>query len=105
MEESKHSLKLRAETSINFLKSENEALRRLSGNSSFLRIDSQKQLKEEAGGSYCETPKRQKLEDSSNKTLNISDTEFVPPSPWEWRKVKGEVSLVVKRYLKLVYFY
>lgn len=98
MGDSKNSLRARAETSINFLRSDTEALRRQSSNNSFLRRDSQRQsaVNEESGGSYCETPKRQKLDDTSSKTLNNSDTEFVPPSPWEWRRVKGEVCLIFR---------
>ncbi|XP_076226270.1 mitotic arrest-deficient 1 [Nomia melanderi] len=37
------------------------------------------------------SPKRPRLDDSINSTLNRSETETVPGSPWEWRRLKGEV--------------
>lgn len=37
------------------------------------------------------SPKRPRLDDSSNSTLNKSETDIVPGSPWEWRRLKGEV--------------
>ena len=37
------------------------------------------------------SPKRPRLDDSSNSTLNKSETDVVPGSPWEWRRLKGEV--------------
>ncbi|XP_076294656.1 mitotic arrest-deficient 1 isoform X2 [Lasioglossum baleicum] len=37
------------------------------------------------------TPKRPKLDDSANATLNMSETETAPGSPWEWRRLRGEV--------------
>lgn len=37
------------------------------------------------------SPKRPRLDDSSNSTLNKSETDTVPGSPWEWRRLKGEV--------------
>ncbi|XP_043251139.1 mitotic spindle assembly checkpoint protein MAD1 isoform X1 [Colletes gigas] len=36
------------------------------------------------------TPKRRRLDDSIN-TSKDSDTKSVPNSPWEWRRLKGEV--------------
>ncbi|XP_054004659.1 mitotic spindle assembly checkpoint protein MAD1 isoform X1 [Hylaeus anthracinus] len=36
------------------------------------------------------TPKKRKLDDSNTSILNKSDTD-VPCSPWEWRRLKGEV--------------
>ena len=37
------------------------------------------------------SPKRPRLDDSSNSTLIKSETDVVPGSPWEWRRLKGEV--------------
>ncbi|XP_076761521.1 mitotic arrest-deficient 1 [Xylocopa sonorina] len=37
------------------------------------------------------TPKRPRMEESSNSTLSKNETENVPTSPWEWRRLKGEV--------------
>ncbi|XP_076644642.1 mitotic arrest-deficient 1 isoform X1 [Halictus rubicundus] len=37
------------------------------------------------------TPKRPRLDDSANATLNKSETEPAPGSPWEWRRLRGEV--------------
>ena len=37
------------------------------------------------------SPKRPRLDDSSNSTLNKSEADIVPGSPWEWRRLKGEV--------------
>ncbi|KAK2582197.1 hypothetical protein KPH14_004550 [Odynerus spinipes] len=39
------------------------------------------------------SPKRPRLDDSttSNSTLNKSESDPVPGSPWEWRRLKGEV--------------
>ncbi|XP_076249676.1 mitotic arrest-deficient 1 isoform X2 [Calliopsis andreniformis] len=37
------------------------------------------------------SPKRPRLDDSCNSTLNKSETDAVPGSPWEWRRMKGEV--------------
>ncbi|KOC68502.1 Mitotic spindle assembly checkpoint protein MAD1 [Habropoda laboriosa] len=39
----------------------------------------------------CISPKRPRLDESSNSTLNRSETDNVPGSPWEWRRLKGEV--------------
>ena len=36
------------------------------------------------------TPKRRRL-DSDSSALNKSETEIAPGSPWEWRRLKGEV--------------
>ncbi|XP_076623924.1 mitotic arrest-deficient 1 [Colletes latitarsis] len=36
------------------------------------------------------TPKRRRLDDSINSSKD-SDTKTVPNSPWEWRRLKGEV--------------
>ena len=36
------------------------------------------------------TPKRPRLDESENSTLS----ESVPKSPWEWRRLKGEVKLI-----------
>ena len=41
-----------------------------------------------------ETPKRLRLDDLANTSvLNISASDPVPGSPWEWRKMKAEVNL------------
>lgn len=37
------------------------------------------------------SPKRPRLSDSNNSNLNRSETENIPGSPWEWRRLKGEV--------------
>ncbi|CAK9811320.1 Mitotic spindle assembly checkpoint protein MAD1 [Anthophora plagiata] len=37
------------------------------------------------------SPKRPRLDESGNSTLNRSETDNVPGSPWEWRRLKGEV--------------
>lgn len=37
------------------------------------------------------SPKRPRLDDSSNSTLNKSEIDTAPGSPWEWRRLKGEV--------------
>lgn len=38
------------------------------------------------------SPKRPRLDDSeNNSTLNRSDIDSAPSSPWEWRRLKGEV--------------
>lgn len=66
---------------------------RSSSNSFSFRRDSVQRLStaNEVGESLSETPKRQKLDDSANGVLNKTDSE-IPGSPWEWRKMKGEVS-------------
>ena len=44
-----------------------------------------------------ETPKRQKFENSVDSVLNKSDLDgTIPGSPWQWRKMKGEVSKMEK---------
>ncbi|XP_011502021.1 PREDICTED: mitotic spindle assembly checkpoint protein MAD1 [Ceratosolen solmsi marchali] len=40
---------------------------------------------------FLETPKRQKLDDSSNGTSSHNIAESVPGSPWEWRRMRGEI--------------
>lgn len=82
---------------IKDLRSETEAYRRSSSSSnSFpLRRDSQlhRASTSKQEESLHETPKRPKLDDTAvNGSLNKSDAESVPGSPWEWRKMKGEVS-------------
>lgn len=42
-----------------------------------------------------ETPKRPKMEDSINGSLNVSE---IPGSPWEWRRMKGEVSQILSSF-------
>ncbi|XP_078045428.1 mitotic arrest-deficient 1 [Augochlora pura] len=37
------------------------------------------------------SPKRPKLDDSANSTSSRSETEIAPGSPWEWRRLRGEV--------------
>ncbi|XP_003703551.1 mitotic arrest-deficient 1 [Megachile rotundata] len=37
------------------------------------------------------SPKRRRLDDSDSSISNKSQTETVPGSPWEWRRLKGEV--------------
>ncbi|CAK9823707.1 Mitotic spindle assembly checkpoint protein MAD1 [Anthophora retusa] len=37
------------------------------------------------------SPKRPRLDESGNSTSNRSETDNVPGSPWEWRRLKGEV--------------
>ncbi|CAL7938793.1 unnamed protein product [Xylocopa violacea] len=37
------------------------------------------------------TPKRPRLEESNSSILSKNETENVPTSPWEWRRLKGEV--------------
>ncbi|XP_015429579.1 PREDICTED: mitotic spindle assembly checkpoint protein MAD1 [Dufourea novaeangliae] len=37
------------------------------------------------------SPKRPRLDETPNSTLNKSETGTVPGSPWEWRRLKGEV--------------
>lgn len=44
-------------------------------------------IKEDEGRA---SPKRAKLDDS----FNSSSTDLVPKSPWEWRRLKGEVSFL-----------
>ncbi|XP_076164589.1 mitotic arrest-deficient 1 [Ptiloglossa arizonensis] len=37
------------------------------------------------------SPKRPRIDDSFKSTSNKSETDNVPGSPWEWRRLKGEV--------------
>lgn len=37
------------------------------------------------------SPKRQKLDDSNTSIVNKTQSDSVPGSPWEWRRMKGEV--------------
>lgn len=37
------------------------------------------------------SPKRQKLDESDTSTINKTQSDSVPGSPWEWRRMKGEV--------------
>ncbi|XP_071871352.1 mitotic arrest-deficient 1 isoform X2 [Bombus fervidus] len=37
------------------------------------------------------SPKRPRLNDSNDSSLNMSEAETVPTSPWEWRRLKGQV--------------
>lgn len=37
------------------------------------------------------SPKRPRLDDSDTPTLNKTQSESAPGSPWEWRRLKGEV--------------
>lgn len=37
------------------------------------------------------SPKRLKLDDSETSAINKTQSDFVPGSPWEWRRLKGEV--------------
>ncbi|XP_001604630.2 mitotic spindle assembly checkpoint protein MAD1 [Nasonia vitripennis] len=65
---------------------------RSNSNSFSLRPDNIQRLStaNEVGESLCETPKRQKLDDSASGSLNKTDSE-IPGSPWEWRRMKGEI--------------
>lgn len=38
------------------------------------------------------SPKRQKLDESDTSVINKTQSDSVPGSPWEWRRMKGEVS-------------
>lgn len=40
------------------------------------------------------TPKRRKLNESDTSVADKSLSDSVPGSPWEWRRLKGEVTLV-----------
>ncbi|CAL1689070.1 unnamed protein product [Lasius platythorax] len=37
------------------------------------------------------SPKRQRLDESDTSTINKTQSDSVPGSPWEWRRMKGEV--------------
>lgn len=37
------------------------------------------------------SPKRQKLDESDTSTINKTQSDSVPGSPWEWRRMKGEI--------------
>jgi len=37
------------------------------------------------------SPKRRKLDESDTSVLNKTQSSSVPGSPWEWRRLKGEV--------------
>jgi len=37
------------------------------------------------------SPKRQKLDESNTSILDKAQSSSVPGSPWEWRRLKGEV--------------
>lgn len=37
------------------------------------------------------SPKKPRLDNSNNSNLNKSEIEIVPSSPWEWRRLKGQV--------------
>lgn len=39
------------------------------------------------------SPKRRRIDDSDSSALNKSETEIAPGSPWEWRRLKGEVRI------------
>ena len=39
----------------------------------------------------CPSPKKPRLDDSNNSNLNKAEVEIVPTSPWEWRRLKGQV--------------
>lgn len=38
------------------------------------------------------SPKRQKLDESDSSIINKTQSDSVPGSPWEWRRMKGEVN-------------
>lgn len=78
---------------IREMRSGTDRLQRSSSNSFSLRTEAVQRLStaNQVGESLSETPKRQKLDDSANSFSNKTDSE-IPGSPWEWRKMKGEVS-------------
>ncbi|XP_043516097.1 mitotic spindle assembly checkpoint protein MAD1 [Frieseomelitta varia] len=39
----------------------------------------------------CPSPKKPRLDDSNNSNLNKAEVEIVPTSPWEWRRLKGQI--------------
>lgn len=41
------------------------------------------------------SPKRPKLEEPDTSVANKSQSDSVPGSPWEWRRLKGEVILEI----------
>ncbi|XP_058810702.1 mitotic spindle assembly checkpoint protein MAD1 [Phymastichus coffea] len=71
---------------IKNLRSGTEALRRSSNTSFPLKRDSISSTNNDDNNQ--ETPKKQKMDESSNGLLNTSE---IPGSPWEWRRMKGEV--------------
>lgn len=38
------------------------------------------------------SPKRQKLDESDTSIINQTQSDSAPGSPWEWRRMKGEVN-------------
>jgi hypothetical protein len=66
-------------------------------NSSTLNLHRESILRSSAANvndeTFPETPKRQKLDNSDDEKLNTS-VESIPGSPWEWRRMKGEVSII-----------
>lgn len=47
------------------------------------------------------SPKRQKLDESDTSTINKTQSDSVPGSPWEWRRMKGEVKMIHIKKLKI----
>lgn len=41
------------------------------------------------------SPKRPRLNDSTDSSLNMCEAETVPTSPWEWRRLKGQVIYLI----------
>jgi len=38
------------------------------------------------------SPKRQKLDESDTSIIDKTQSDSAPSSPWEWRRMKGEVN-------------
>lgn len=48
------------------------------------------------------SPKRQKLDESDMSVIDKSQSDSVPGSPWEWRRLKGEVISQIIRLYRLI---
>lgn len=75
---------------IKDLRSGSEAFKRTSGVS--LRFSGTAYNQTFGDNESCNiSPKRPRLDDSNNSSLNRTESDVAPGSPWEWRRLKGEV--------------
>lgn len=87
---------------IKDLRSASESYRRSSGAPLPLRLSGTAYMSFGDHDVSTVTPKKPRLDDSANATLNKSETESAPGSPWEWRRLRGEVTIAVPRIVKIL---
>lgn len=51
------------------------------------------------------SPKRPKIEELDVSVTNKSQSDFVPGSPWEWRRLKGEVTSKIRGVIVQILLY